>query len=157
MNVAAPVAKRRIAEESTSFPGISRPTSEGGLGFDYKWNMGLMNDTLRYFAREPIHRRHHHSDLTFGMLYQYSEKFVTVYSHDEVVHGKGSMLYKMGAWHIPEKAANLRALYAHSWMWPGKKLLFMGSEFGQSREFLMAAEVFRIGGERRLPASDPLA
>jgi len=130
-----------IAEESTSFAGVSRPTSEGGLGFDYKWNMGLMNDTLRYFSKEPVHRRHHHSDLTFGMLYQYSENFVTVYSHDEVVHGKASMLYKMGAWHIPEKAANLRALYAHSWMWPGKKLLFMGSEFGQSREWSHAGSL----------------
>ena len=130
-----------IAEESTSFAGVSRPTSEGGLGFDYKWNMGLMNDTLRYFSKEPVHRRHHHSDLTFGMLYQYSENFVTVYSHDEVVHGKASMLYKMGAWHIPEKAANLRALYAHTWMWPGKKLLFMGSEFGQSREWSHAGSL----------------
>ncbi len=124
-----------IAEESTSFAGVSRPTKDGGLGFDYKWNMGLMNDTLRYFSKEPIVRRHHHSDLTFGMLYQYSENFVTVYSHDEVVHGKASMLFKMGAWHIAEKAANLRALYTHSWMWPGKKLLFMGSEFAQSREW----------------------
>jgi len=130
-----------IAEESTSFAGVSRPTSEGGLGFDYKWNMGLMNDTLRYFSKEPVHRRHHQSDLTFGMLYQYSENFVTVYSHDEVVHGKASMLYKMGAWHIPEKAANLRALYAHTWMWPGKKLLFMGSEFGQSREWSHAGSL----------------
>jgi 1,4-alpha-glucan branching enzyme len=130
-----------IAEESTSFAGVSRPTSEGGLGFDYKWNMGLMNDTLRYFSKEPVHRRHHQSDLTFGMLYQYSENFVSVYSHDEVVHGKASMLYKMGAWHIPEKAANLRALYAHTWMWPGKKLLFMGSEFGQSREWSHAGSL----------------
>jgi 1,4-alpha-glucan branching enzyme len=94
-----------------------------------------MNDTLRYFAKEPIVRRHHHNDLTFGMLYQYAENFITVFSHDEVVHGKASMLFKMGAWHIAEKAANLRALYAHTWLWPGKKLLFMGSEFGQSREW----------------------
>jgi 1,4-alpha-glucan branching enzyme len=124
-----------IAEESTSFAGVSRPTHEGGLGFDYKWNMGLMNDTLRYFAKEAIVRRWHHNDLTFGMLYQYAENFITVFSHDEVVHGKASMLFKMGAWHIAEKAANLRSLYAHTWMWPGKKLLFMGSEFGQSREW----------------------
>ena len=124
-----------IAEESTSFAGVSKPTRDGGLGFDYKWNMGWMNDTLRYFSKEPIVRRHHHSDLTFGMLYQYAENFVTVFSHDEVVHGKASMLFKMGAWHIGEKAANLRALYAHMWMWPGKKLLFMGSEFAQSREW----------------------
>ncbi|MBS0633823.1 MAG: 1,4-alpha-glucan branching protein GlgB [Verrucomicrobia bacterium] len=124
-----------IAEESTSFPGVSKPTAEGGLGFDFKWNMGWMHDTLKYFAREPIHRKWHHSDLTFGMLYQYAENFVTVFSHDEVVHGKGSMLFKMGAWHIPEKAANLRALYAHMWAYPGKKLLFMGGEFAQSHEW----------------------
>jgi 1,4-alpha-glucan branching enzyme len=124
-----------IAEESTSFPGVSQPTSAGGLGFDYKWNMGWMHDTLRYFAKEPIYRKWHQNDLTFGMLYQYAENFVTVFSHDEVVHGKGSLLYKMGAWHIPEKAANLRALYAHMWAWPGKKLLFMGGEFAQAHEW----------------------
>jgi 1,4-alpha-glucan branching enzyme len=123
------------AEESTSFPGVTRPPQEGGLGFDYKWNMGWMNDTLRYFAKEPVHRRHHQNDLTFGMLYQYAENFVSVLSHDEVVHGKASLLFKMGAWHIAEKAANLRALYAHMWLWPGKKLLFMGGEFAQSREW----------------------
>jgi 1,4-alpha-glucan branching enzyme len=130
-----------IAEESTSFGGVSRPTKDGGLGFDYKWNMGWMNDTLRYFQKEPIHRKWHQNDITFGMLYQYSENFVTVFSHDEVTHGKASMLYKMGAWHIPEKAANLRALYAHMWTWPGKKLLFMGSEFGQSHEWNHAASL----------------
>ncbi len=124
-----------IAEESTSFGGVSKPTKDGGLGFDYKWNMGWMNDTLRYFQKEAIHRKWHQNDITFGMLYQYSENFVTVFSHDEVTHGKASMLFKMGAWHIPEKAANLRALYAHMWAWPGKKLLFMGSEFGQSAEW----------------------
>jgi 1,4-alpha-glucan branching enzyme len=124
-----------IAEESTSFPGVTKPTSEGGLGFDYKWNMGWMHDTLRYFAKDPIHRKWHQNDLTFGMLYQYAERFVTVFSHDEVVHGKGSMLMKMGSWHIPQKAANLRALYAHMWAYPGKKLLFMGSEFAQSHEW----------------------
>jgi 1,4-alpha-glucan branching enzyme len=124
-----------IAEESTSFPGISRPTKDGGLGFDYKWNMGWMNDTLRYFTKEPIVRRYHQSDLTFSMLYQYAENFVSVFSHDEVVHGKSSLLCKMGAWHIAEKAANLRALFAYMWMWPGKKLLFMGGEFAQSREW----------------------
>ncbi len=124
-----------IAEESTSFPGVTRPPAEGGLGFDFKWNMGWMHDTLRYFAKEPVHRQWHQNDLTFGMLYQYAENFVTVFSHDEVVHGKGSLLYKMGAWHIPEKAANLRALYAHMWAWPGKKLLFMGGEFAQSHEW----------------------
>jgi 1,4-alpha-glucan branching enzyme len=124
-----------IAEESTSFPGVTKPTYEGGLGFDYKWNMGWMHDTLQYFSKEPIHRRFHQHDLTFGMLYQYSERFVSVFSHDEVVHGKASMLLKMGGWHIPEKAANLRSLYAHMWAYPGKKLLFMGSEFGQSQEW----------------------
>jgi 1,4-alpha-glucan branching enzyme len=124
-----------IAEESTSFPGVTRPTAEGGLGFDYKWNMGWMHDTLRYFSKEPIYRRFHQNDLTFGMLYQYAERFVSVFSHDEVVHGKASMLYKMGSWHIPEKAANLRALYAHMWAYPGKKLLFMGGEFGQAQEW----------------------
>jgi len=126
---------RMIAEESTSFAGVSKPTKDGGLGFDYKWNMGWMHDTLRFFEKEPIHRKWHQNDLTFGMLYQYAENFVTVFSHDEVTHGKASMLYKMGAWHIPEKAANLRALYTHMWAWPGKKLLFMGSEFGQSSEW----------------------
>lgn len=127
-----------IAEESTSFPGISKPTQEGGIGFDFKWNMGLMHDTLKYFAKDPIHRKWHQNDLTFGMLYQYAENFVTVFSHDEVVHGKGSMLMKMAAWHIPEKAATLRALYGYIWGWPGKKLLFMGSEFGQSSEWAYA-------------------
>ncbi len=124
-----------IAEESTSFPGVSKPVKEGGLGFDFKWNMGWMHDTLSYFGKESVHRKWHHSELTFGMLYQYSENFVTVFSHDEVVHGKASMLFKMGAWHVPEKAANLRALYAHMWMWPGKKSLFMGCEFAQSHEW----------------------
>ncbi len=130
-----------IAEESTSFPGVSRPAKDGGLEFDYKWNMGWMNDTLRYFQKEAIHRKWHHNDLTFGMLYQFAENFITVFSHDEVTHGKASMLYKMGAWHIPEKAANLRALYAHMWTWPGKKLLFMGCEFAQSREWNHAASL----------------
>jgi 1,4-alpha-glucan branching enzyme len=124
-----------IAEESTSFPKVTRPVGEGGLGFDLKWNMGWMHDTLRYFTKEPIHRRWHQNDLTFGMLYQYAENFVSVFSHDEVVHGKASMLFKMGAWHIPEKAANLRALYAHMWSYPGKKLLFMGGEFAQAHEW----------------------
>jgi len=124
-----------IAEESTSFPGVTRPVGEGGLGFDLKWNMGWMHDTLRYFSKEPIYRRFHQNDLTFGMLYQYAENFVSVFSHDEVVHGKASMLFKMGAWHIPEKAANLRALYAHMWVYPGKKLLFMGGEFAQAHEW----------------------
>jgi len=124
-----------IAEESTSFGGVTQPTSEGGLGFDFKWNMGWMHDTLRYFSKDPLYRKWHQNDLTFGMLYQYAENFVSVFSHDEVTHGKASMLFKMGAWDIPEKARNLRALYAYMWAYPGKKLLFMGSEFGQSAEW----------------------
>ncbi len=130
-----------IAEESTAFAGISKPVEEGGVGFDFKWNMGWMHDTLQYFEREPIHRKWHQNDLTFAALYQWSENFVTVFSHDEVVHGKNSMLYKMGAWHIPEKSANLRALYAHMWGWPGKKCLFMGCEFGQSHEWKYAGSL----------------
>jgi len=124
-----------IAEESTDFGGVSRPTSEHGLGFDFKWNMGWMHDTLSYFSKDPIHRRWHHDELTFGMLYNYTENFVLTFSHDEVVHGKGSMLMKMGMEHIPQKADNLRALYAFMWAWPGKKTLFMGCEFGQSSEW----------------------
>lgn len=124
-----------IAEESTAFAGVTKPTADGGLGFDFKWNMGWMHDNLRYFSKEPVHRKWHHNDLTFGALYQYSENFVTALSHDEVVHGKASLLHKMSAWSIPEKAANLRALFGHMWGWPGKKLLFMGGEFGQSREW----------------------
>jgi len=124
-----------IAEESTSFDGVSRPTEYGGLGFDFKWNMGWMHDTLRYFSKDPLYRKWHQNDLTFGMLYQYAESFISVLSHDEVTHGKSSMLFKMGAWDISEKARNLRALYSYMWAYPGKKLLFMGSEFGQSSEW----------------------
>lgn len=124
-----------IAEESTAFPGLTKPTREDGLGFDYKWNMGWMHDNLSYFSKDPVHRKYHHNQLTFGMLYQYSENFVTVFSHDEVVHGKASMMMKMGADSITEKAQTLRALYAYMWLWPGKKTLFMGSEFGQSSEW----------------------
>jgi 1,4-alpha-glucan branching enzyme len=130
-----------IAEESTSFPGVTKPTSDGGLGFDYKWNMGWMHDTLQYFSKEPIYRRFHQNNLTFGMLYQYAENFVSVFSHDEVVHGKASMIYKMGGWHIPEKASNLRALYTHMWAYPGKKLLFMGDEFAQTQEWNHASSL----------------
>ncbi len=124
-----------IAEESTAWPGVSKPAGEGGLGFDLKWNMGWMHDTLRYFSKEPVHRKWHHNDLTFGMLYQYAERFILVYSHDEVTHGKASMLLKMAAGTIAEKARQLRALYGFMWGWPGKKLLFMGGEFGQSAEW----------------------
>jgi 1,4-alpha-glucan branching enzyme len=124
-----------IAEESTAFGGVSKPVSEGGLGFDFKWNMGWMHDTLEYFKKEPIHRRWQHDQLTFPMLYQYSEKFISVFSHDEVVHGKGSLILKMGSWTMTDKARTLRALYALMWLWPGKKCLFMGQEWGQSGEW----------------------
>jgi 1,4-alpha-glucan branching enzyme len=123
-----------LAEESTSYAGVSRPTFAGGLGFHYKWNMGWMHDTLQYMARDPIHRKHHHNEMSFALVYAFTENFVLPISHDEVVHGKGSMLDKMPGdrW---QKFANLRAYYGFMFGHPGKKLLFMGCEFAQSSEW----------------------
>ena len=122
------------AEESTAWPGVSRPVDMGGLGFTYKWNMGWMNDTLAYMSEEPVHRKHHHDKMTFGLVYAFDENFVLPLSHDEVVHGKGSLLGRMPGdeW---QRFANLRAYYANMFAHPGKKLLFMGAELAQYQEW----------------------
>ncbi len=121
-----------IAEESTAWPGVTAPADAGGLGFTHKWNMGWMHDTLSFSRREPVHRRHHHGELPFTLLYAFSERYVLPLSHDEVVHGKGSLLAKMSGddW---QKFATLRLLYAWQWALPGSPLLFMGSELAPGR------------------------
>ncbi len=123
-----------VAEESTAFPGVSMSTDQGGLGFGFKWNMGWMNDTLSYMEEDPVHRKHHHHKMAFGIHYAFSENFVLPLSHDEVVHGKGSMISKMPG-DMNEKFANLRAYYGFMWGHPGKKLLFMGNEIAQWDEW----------------------
>ena len=129
-----------IAEESTAWPGVSRPVESGGLGFSLKWNMGWMNDTLRYMRHDPVHRKYHHDELTFSLIYAFTENFALPLSHDEVVHGKGALVAQM-AGDLWQKFANLRLLYSYMWTHPGKKLLFMGSEIAQWHEWNYDAEI----------------
>lgn len=129
-----------MAEESTAWPGVSRPTSGGGLGFSIKWNMGWMNDTLRYMRHDAIHRQYHHDELTFSLIYAFTENFALPLSHDEVVHGKGALISQMSG-DLWQKFANLRLLYSYMWTHPGKKLLFMGSEFAQWHEWDYDSEI----------------
>ena len=145
-----------IAEESTSFPGVTKPVDDGGLGVGFKWNMGWMNDSLRYLELNPFHRQYHHGEMTFAMVYQYSENFILPISHDEVVHGKGSMITKIPGddW---QQFASLRAFYSYMWSFPGKQLVFMGQEFGQRHEFdesvsleWFVADLWGHGGLKRL-------
>ena len=129
-----------IAEDSTAYPGVTRPVDAGGLGFGYKWNLGWMNDSLEYFGKDPVYRKHHHNQLTFGITYAFSENFLLPISHDEVVHGKGSMYSRMPGSHA-DKLGNLKAFYGYMWGYPGKKLLFMGQEFAQASEWDHAGEL----------------